>query len=200
MYRIPLLLLLGSLVFTSAPGLAQEAPFGLTWKMPLSQFLILEDIAILSQEGGKAFQAVVATRLPKNLNYTDTYGLLFSNQKGLLKVVWSSHSLQDDPTGGDGRDRFQTLYAMLSDKYGSAAESQVTAGGSGETSFYECLSVPGCGTYLARWVVDPMTIRLQLVGESKDSGRVQLSYQHRELEAEMEKASGTRLHREEDAL
>jgi len=201
MFRVPLLLLLlGLNVLASTPSLAQDAPFGLAWQMSLSRFLALEDIVVLSQEGGKAFQAVVATRLPKNLNYTDTYGLLFSNRTGLLKVVWSGIPQQSDPTGGSGRDRFQSLQAMLSEKYGPPAESQLTVGNFGEMSFYECLSLPDCGTYHARWVVEPMTIRLQLMGESRTSGRVLLTYQHRGLAEEMEKAIGANRHQDQDAL
>lgn len=185
-----------------SPAWGEAGPFGLTWGMSRQEARSLPGIEILREDEGDFFSTLIATQVPKGLSETDSYGLLFSRQYGLVKVQWSGHPFLDDKEGAGARTRYAELKDALEQRYGrpSSREFSWPKAGWDPTGFYACLGEPICGPYESTWSSGPVTVRLEIQADTPDSGRVRLSYEHERLALALEEAERMRLDRERDSL
>ena len=181
---------------------AQPGPFGLTWGMSRDEARSLPGCEVIREDEGEFFSAIVASRLPKGLNDTDSYGLLFSRRDGLVRVQWSSTLFADDARGTGARTRYAELKGLLEQSYGTARSREVPWPKAGwePLKFFACVADPKCGPYESTWSAGPVVIRLEIRGEGQSAGRVRLSYQHERFSSALEQSDEAREQRQRDAL
>jgi len=153
----------------------KEAMFGLNWGMTPKAISSL-GITLIKVKEEKNFQDYSTESLPKNLSDIEKYYLVFSDDK-LVKIIASCKNITNDPTGSDGKERFDVLNKSLQDKYGTPTHKFQYNGRKlfkEYDEFYECLRYAGCGNWACGYEKPTKVIVLELKGLSRGTGYISL--------------------------
>ena len=106
---------------------------------------------------------------------TDTVAAAFSEEFGLMKVVWNSENFTEDPFGNQGKAEFDKLYDTLARKLGPGDKTTIVGLvlWNERDEFYQCLDHAGCGGWIAFWRgtdSEDSVAMLQLKGLSRGVG------------------------------
>lgn len=154
----------------------RDAMFGLSWGMTVDAIKAM-GVSVSKKEGDKNIDTYVTTSLPKNLSDIEQYSLLFSDGK-LVKLSAIGKDITDDPTGRNGKDRFDVLKKSLEDKYGVVSKSYQTVGNKlykEYDEFYQCLSYSGCGMWVAIFDTPTKAVVIELKGLRRGTGFINLT-------------------------
>lgn len=102
-------------------------------------------------------------------------------QKGVFKkILWWSRTgdIVDDPTGWEGKEKFDNLKFTSQDKYGNPSLNSQTIGlklFKEYDEFYECLAYKGCGSWVSCFNTETKDICLELSGLKRGKGYLWIS-------------------------
>jgi hypothetical protein len=160
------------------PAYSEEfpAPFGLTWKMSEKE-LRSHGFSDASNTGGlKIMQSFSA---PKAWSKAEKYYAV-TYEGELVKAIAVSKSFTDDVYGSEGKELYNQMKAILTEKYGTPTNSFEVVGNSlydEPDEFYQCLDYSGCGNYLSIHEFNGGTIGIRLEGERRGQGYLQVGYE-----------------------
>ena len=164
-----------------APALAEEgeAPFGLTWGMSTAQLKGM-GVELQQQADGTFGQSFSATKLPKAIADQEVTFLSFGKDDKLWRIAAVSTSFENDPYGGNAKQRYSELMSALGDKYGSghsvhqlgkflySEPNHFVAGiRDGETSWFTNFDKPNVWVQLGLTASDHSTLRWRILYENK---------------------------------
>ena len=181
----------------ATPGV--QAPFGLSWGMSRAEFT-----HGISCKTNHSLVECRSLSVPKPLGDADHYTLIFDMAQGLVKVRYTSETIEKDPYGYRGKQRFNELKVALTKKYIDARKQELIVMHKRifiePDEFYECLNYQGCGEYT--WVATPGAgaIALKLNGDYRGKGRVTLEYESDYWMDALKQAEASRAQLELDAL
>ena len=164
-----------------------EAMFGLTWGMSPEQ-VKASGVVLEEKFRQHNFSVFRTERLPKNLNDAKFYVLIFDESLGLCKVVMTGTTIKNDPYGMSGKQRFEELEKILTEKYHQQPMSSKTIGiklWDDPDEFYQCLAYDGCGLWGSVFLTDTKYIGLKLEGIERGMGYIEITV---EAEAEWKQA------------
>lgn len=142
------------------------APFGLKWGMTPDEARS-SGIELSSEKIDGNLSAYSATNLPSQPSSTDFTTIIFSNNRGLQKIIWNSQNITGDSNGAKGKSEFKSYQEVLEEKYGKPAPSK-TIKKYGlrlykeSDEFYQCLNYDGCGYWFALWELQSMVIMMEV--------------------------------------
>ena len=140
-----------------------DAPFGLRWGMTIEEFRALQLPLVEQTERADMGLALLKTkRVPQTLPDTSYVIVVFDNETGarLVKVIWRSNIIKEDPSGRKGRELYDDVKKALIDRVGlppmSIAEGVFERVYRKSDEFYECLkSGWECGRWVTEWQAEP---------------------------------------------
>ncbi|ABZ77855.1 conserved hypothetical protein [Shewanella halifaxensis HAW-EB4] len=148
-------------------SVSASAPFGVNWG---------DDIAAYGEVIKRLdFSEVNTDRLPKNFSIAKHYQLVQVSEKGLVKVVMTTHDYSAH--SASFKDDFQQIEASL-----IASGYQTTAFTSGELNSYQCVLQGRCAG--KRWTAmntDGVTVILEQKMKGRDSAFINLEFETKEF-------------------
>ena len=153
-----------------------DAMFGLKWGM--SPGLVKSLGATLTKtKSDRNLETYKATTLPKSLSGFDAYILIFADGK-LAKVTAVGSDITNDPTGSNGKERFESLTSALTEKYGRPGKGLQSVGNrlyKEYDEFFECLAYSGCGAWNSIYETADKDIVVEIKGQRRGSGYLVLT-------------------------
>ena len=179
MKNLPILVLF--FLFISKQVYSEEilAPFGFNWGLTKIE---IEELGI-QFTNCKAIGIIEScqTNQPiKKVSFGSIYGLYFSKNRGLNKIVMASNTITADIAGTQGINLYREIKNSLIEKYGPP-ESYEYVGGKvykEYDEFYQCLKYSGCGAWMSLWnPVQGGALTIELEGISRGKGSLVLTYE-----------------------
>lgn len=153
-----------------------DALFGLRWGMSPSE-IKANGVTLTKVKAEKNLETYRSTSLPKNISDSESYTLVFAN--GKLVKLWSvSKNIEGDPSGSQGKERFETIQSSLTKKYGEPTLNRQTVGNKlykEYDEFYQCLAYSGCGIWVSLYETKDKTVSVQLRGLRRGTGFIDLT-------------------------
>lgn len=152
-------------------------PFGLSWDMSEDDLRKLGFELI--QEDHNGFNTFSSLSTPKPWSKGETYFALTYNDQ-LVKVAAISIDFTDDIYGIEGKETYNQMKALLTKKYGNPSENYEFTGRDlydESDEFYQCLEYSGCGVYISLYKYSGGTIAIQLSGQNRGTGYLQIGYE-----------------------
>lgn len=180
-----------TLILINSPAWADgEAVFGLNWGMTPQEIKSSGTILSLKNKINNLY--IYRTKsLPKNLNETRYYTLVFDNNQKLVKIIMIGQNITNDISGKKGKTKFEEIAAALVKKYEEI--KSITEVGvktyNEENEFYQCLAYKGCGLWVKMFEGKNKNITLQLNGLEKGKGYIDITV---EAIPEWDEATGKR--------
>jgi hypothetical protein len=169
------ILLVFALLIASANADARfgnDAMFGLKWGMSRAEVQKL-GVSLESKEEGNGIATYRTASLPKNLSDIDFYILFFANDR-LVKISAVGDTIENDPSGREGKERYEALKASLTDKYGSGKSSEITGVSlyKDYDEFYQCLNYSGCGMWATIFNTEDRVMLVEIEGVGRGTGYI----------------------------
>ncbi|NOS98753.1 MAG: hypothetical protein HOP25_09830 [Methylotenera sp.] len=155
-----------------------DGPFGLSWGSTESKVKSMGVTLIKTTSSGNV-NVYTSTSLPKNISFAESYTLLFNPSQGLQKVTVVSKNINNDITGREGKELYETVKSQLTTKYSTPPKSTELTGlklWKEYDEFYQCLKYSGCGLWVSLWEA-PNPIALELKGINRGTGFLRLTYE-----------------------
>ena len=163
----------------------KNAPFGFSWGMNQKQ---IKSMGINFIEKETIWRRAIKVKIdnaPKKPTNTDYMQLFIDPEFGLVKILWVSNILENDPEGIKGKKLYDKLKQIMTYKYGIPKKEFEKTGVQiykKADEFYKCLQDDACGFWYSYWELeDIMNFNLTLEGISDRKGRVVLSYEGNDL-------------------
>jgi hypothetical protein len=148
-----------------------EALFGLRWGMTPAEVRAI-DVTLTKSKGDRNLEIYRTTSLPRNVSDTESYSLMFAD--GRLVKLWAvGKNIVNDPTGSNGKERFEALRSALTEKYGKPTSNAQTTGNKlyrESDEFYQCLAYSGCGVWASIYETSEKVVSVELKGMSRGTG------------------------------
>ena len=163
-----------------------DAPFGLRWGMTLEEFQALQlPIAEQTERADMGLILLKTKTVPHPPPDTNHMIVVFNKEAGagLVKVMWTSNFIEEDPSGRKGRELYDDIKKTLTNRVGqppnSVAERTFERVYSKSSEFYECLKYgEECGRWVAIWQAAPGgDTCVEVKGLSHGSGVAQVQYE-----------------------
>lgn len=155
---------------------AFPAPFGLTWGMS-NQDLVQAGFDSPRPTG--QFEYLTSVTAPKPWSKGDQYLALTYKDK-LVKLIVSSKAITGDVYGTEGKALYENVKSIMTKKYGQPSDKLEYVGMKlydDSDEFYQCLSYDGCGIYITQYKLAGGMLGVQLEGERRGKGYVQITYE-----------------------
>jgi hypothetical protein len=153
-----------------------EAMFGLRWGMTIAQVKAL-GTPLTKVRGDRNMEIYKTESVPRPLSDGESYTMIFADGK-LAKVAAVTRNITGDPSGREGKDRFEAIKSSLQDKYGAPTMQKQTSGNKlyrDYDEFYQCLRYTGCGTWFALYETADKVVMIELKGVSRGTGYLDIS-------------------------
>lgn len=114
---------------------------------------------------------------PVPLDPGATYVLSYYKGR-LLKVSALSSQITGDPVGTEGKETFESLKAVFTERYGKPTDGLQVSGSTvyrRTDEFYECLAYTGCGLWMALFKTPDKTASIWLKGISRGKGHINVT-------------------------
>lgn len=128
---------------------------------------------------------VTATTAPAPWEPGATYILHYYKGR-LLKITAISEHITDDIYGRVGKEKFNNLVSVFTERYGKPSSSVQHTGlklYQEADEFYQCLKYKGCGMYSAIFETPTKGFVVQLHGTGRGSGYIELTFEATEWSA-----------------
>lgn len=180
---------------------ANEAMFGLRWGMSIQEVRSL-GVNLTKEKGDRNIDTYTTNSLPKNLSDIEKYSLMFADGN-LVKMSAVTKNITNDPTGANGKERFEALKSSLTAKYGNPALNQQSVGSKlfkERDEFYQCLKYPGCGMWAVAYDFSVKMISLELKGLGRGTGFLIIVTEGPGWDKALEKYKASKSKADSDAL
>lgn len=169
-------LLLAGMLISLGANAGGDALFGLQWGSTPAE-LKSQGVQLVEKVKKQNLSTYEATVLPKGINGSERYVLVFDDQFGLVKVVMIGVNIEDDMLGSEGKEKFAQLETILQTKYGKGDDTQTTGATLYQDAdeFYQCLAYDGCGIWWDIYHAPNKIVSLQLKGLSRGVGYIELA-------------------------
>lgn len=167
-------LVLISLSASAADG--DDALFGLRWGMTVDD-VKAAGASLSKTKGDRNLDFYKTSSLPKNISDFDSYWLIFADGK-LVKLQGVGKNILNDPSGSNGKERFEALRSALQQKYGTPTLNSQTIGNKlfeEYDEFYQCLKYTGCGLWTSVFSTSDKVVSIDLKGLSRGTGYIELT-------------------------
>ena len=171
-----LLALVASLSFPAGAADGDEALFGLRWGMTIAE-VKAAGVTLTKTKGDRNLEIFKASSVPKSLSDFESYSMIFADGK-LVKLWGISKDISEDPSGSSGKERFETLRAALTQKYGSPKLNSQTTGNKlfkEYDEFYQCLAYSGCGLWVSTYETPDKHLSIELKGLRRGTGYIDIT-------------------------
>ncbi len=148
-----------------------EAMFGLRWGMKAAE-VQASGVTITKKKGDRNLEIYEAVSLPKNVSDVESYSLIFADGR-LAKISAIGKNIANDPSGSNGKERFEAIAKALTEKYGKPSNSYQSTGNKlfkEYDEFYQCLAYSGCGQWTTVYEPNDKDIVIELKGIRRGTG------------------------------
>lgn len=153
-----------------------DALFGLKWGMSIAEVRAL-GVPLKKEKGDGNLEIFSSKSMPKELSNAESYALVFADGK-LVKQKYIANNITGDAYGTEGKERFESLKAALSEKYGAPSANYQSVGGKlyrEADEFYQCLAYDGCGVWSTFFDSPDKSLMLELIGLRRGIGYITLT-------------------------
>lgn len=174
--------LIAFLFVTSAHAQEVAAPFGLTWGASAAEVQEALGVVPSAEPLWGRLSSFRATRAPVTPPDTDVLLVAVDPDHGMGRVIWFSTPIEGDAYGSRGKEKYDELKAILTEKYGKPSNNMERTGvklWKDRDEFYQCLGYDGCGIWMSVWDVGApaTTIGLQIKGIRRGEGVLIMTYE-----------------------
>lgn len=188
------------IIFVDGPiAVAQqpEAPFGLIWGASVEEIRGL-GIELRENEQRDFGASFLALKLPKALADQEGTFLSFGHDNKLWRVTAVSRLFDNNPHGIEVRSRYNDLSAVLADKYGKGSVVHSLGDSIYREPRYFIAGIRGGESrWFTNFATSQLTIQIGIIGQTTDSARWRIIFEHKELEKTFR---GSRRTKEKGAL
>lgn len=162
--------------FTVSAADGDDALFGLKWGMTPAE-VKAAGANITMKKGDRNIDTYSATSVPRGLSDFESYSFVFSDGK-LVKLWGLSKDIENDLSGRDGKQKFETLRSALTEKYGKPVTNYQSIGNKlykEYDEFYQCLAYQGCGMWVVLFKSKEKVVSLELKGLRRGIGYLDIT-------------------------
>lgn len=173
-------------------------PFGLSWDLTEKE---LKTMGFTESNEAGGLKILVSYSVPKAWSKGESY-IAITHKGKLVKVVAISKDITDDVYGTEGKELYESLKNLLSDKYGQPESNEIVGLDLFKDSdeFYQCLGYSGCGIYMSLYNYAGGIIAVQIEGERRGEGYVKILYESPQFEQAKREIESGDLKSDSDAL
>jgi hypothetical protein len=177
-----------SMIVTAQAQSIGRAPLGLEWGLSQEETKKL-GVELTSQADDSYGKAVVFTKLPQTIADADVVLGSYGYDDRLYRIVILSKQFPNDPYGNAVLARYSSLSAILSEKYGRAAQTHQKGDSIYAEQRYFISGIQGGKTYwYSNYSAPDLLIQLGIIAEDSSTGRWRIIYENKALTDSFEKS------------
>lgn len=174
-----------------------EAPFGLLWGASVEEIRRL-GVDLRENDQRDFGDSYLATKLPKALADQEGTFLSFGHDNKLWRITAISRLFDNNPHGTEVKNRYNDLSAVLTDKYSKGSVVHSLGGSIYREPRYFIAGIRGGeSNWFTNFATPQFTIQIGIIGQTADSARWRIIFEHKELEKNFR---GSRRTKEKGAL
>jgi hypothetical protein len=165
-----------------------RAPLGLEWGLSQEETKKL-GVELTSQRDDSFGKAVIFTKLPQTIADADTVLGSYGYDDRLYRIVILSKQFSNDPSGNAVLSRYSTLGAILSEKYGRAAQTHHMGDSIYAEQRYFVAGIQNGRTYwYSNYLAPDLFVQLGIIAEDSSTSRWRIIYENKALKGNFEQA------------
>ena len=169
------------LLVTLLPSVALAGPFGVDWGMSISSLNAAGADCTLDERNVESFDTYQCAKLVKPFSNADFFLIYAHPTQGVQRISMLGETIEDDPYGITGLERYKAYKSALTKKYGEPTSSYEYKGGAlykDADEFYECIDYAGCGSQMSIFKKDGVSVLVKINSSGRRGrGWVSISYE-----------------------